>query len=245
LPGLGGKIFFKVVILLIQAASSFDKCSKVEEYVTKGSIPEVEETRASERYQALACFTTVYGVGPSRAREYFDMGMRSIADLERFYDVQPPDFPDPESPQSISMVNRLLQELKGRDNEETYTPSNGKKIPTKGTEKAPEITIPVALVLRRELDTSIPREEVEEIREVIMRELDDFQPGCVSTIVGGYVKPPLFSRVFTSYPLVDIEEANPEATMSTLFSRTLTGKTVLQLSKISVQDSQQSSIAKG
>ncbi|KAH6913918.1 DNA polymerase mu [Coprinopsis sp. MPI-PUGE-AT-0042] len=169
LPGLGGKIFFKV-----------------EEYTTKGSIPEVEETRTSERYQALSSFATIYGIGPTRAREYYDMGMHSITDLERYYDIElPPDSLDPESPESISMVDKLLQELEKRDDEDIYTP-NGKKVPTKVASKAPEITIPVALALRRELDTSIPREEVEEIREVIMRELDEFQPGCVSTIVGGY-----------------------------------------------------------
>ena len=33
----------------------------------------------------------------------------------------------------------------------------------------------------------IPRDEVEEMRRVVMRELDEVQPGCVSTIVGGYV----------------------------------------------------------
>lgn len=43
----------------------------------------------------------------------------------------------------------------------------------------------------------IPREEVEEIGRVVMRELDALEPGCVSTIVGGYV--PLrsaYSRVW-------------------------------------------------
>lgn len=36
----------------------------------------------------------------------------------------------------------------------------------------------------------IPRDEVEEIGRVVMRELDALEPGCVSTIVGGYVRPP-------------------------------------------------------
>lgn len=218
--------------------------SKVEEYVTTGSIPEVEETRASERYQALSCFATVYGIGPARAREYYDMGMRSMANLERYYDIQPPpESLDPENPKSISMVNELVQELERRDNEEIYTP-NGKKVPTKGTTKAPEVTIPVALALRRELDTSIPREEVEEIREVITRELDEFQPGCVSTVVGGYANAHLSLLPGSLNISLGIEEANRKATMSTLSSPTLTGRTVLQLSRTSVHDLQRSYIAK-
>ena len=33
----------------------------------------------------------------------------------------------------------------------------------------------------------IPRAEVEEMGRVVMRELEDFEAGCASTIVGGYV----------------------------------------------------------
>lgn len=38
----------------------------------------------------------------------------------------------------------------------------------------------------------IPRDEVKEIHRVIMEELDELQPGCVSTIVGGWVLFPFF-----------------------------------------------------
>lgn len=34
----------------------------------------------------------------------------------------------------------------------------------------------------------IPRAEVEEIGRVVMHELDVLEPGCVSTIVGGFVR---------------------------------------------------------
>lgn len=36
------------------------------------------------------------------------------------------------------------------------------------------------------LSVRIPREEVEEMGRVVMTELDELEPGCVSTIVGGY-----------------------------------------------------------
>ena len=38
----------------------------------------------------------------------------------------------------------------------------------------------------RLLCARIPREEVEEMGRVVMKELDEFEPGCVSTIAGGY-----------------------------------------------------------
>ena len=46
--------------------------------------------------------------------------------------------------------------------------------------------IRVALGLREDVTKKIPRPEVEEMGKVVMRELDEFEPGCVSTIVGGY-----------------------------------------------------------
>lgn len=48
------------------------------------------------------------------------------------------------------------------------------------------MSIKVALALREELDTPIPRDEVEQMHQVVMAELDKIHPGCYSTIVGGY-----------------------------------------------------------
>jgi len=50
----------------------------------------------------------------------------------------------------------------------------------------PDMSIKIGLMLRDELDVPIPREEVEEIHRVVMRELEELQPGCFSTIVGSY-----------------------------------------------------------
>ena len=54
-------------------------------------------------------------------------------------------------------------------------------------DKLPDMSIKVALALRQELDTPIPRDEVEQMHQVVMAELDKVQPGCHSTIVGGFV----------------------------------------------------------
>src|SRR5271154_1540753 len=121
-------------------------------------------TRDSERFQALSVFATIYGIGPSTARKLYDLGLRTIEDLERYYDV-------PSGADIASLEAQLV------------TP-NGAKI---ASDKLPDMSIKVALALREELDTPIPRDEVEQMHQVVMAELDKIQPGCHSTIVGGSV----------------------------------------------------------
>jgi DNA polymerase mu len=43
--------------------------------------------RQSERFKALSLFTTVYGIGPTTARTLFGRGLRSLRDLEAYYEV--------------------------------------------------------------------------------------------------------------------------------------------------------------
>lgn len=125
----------------------------------------------SERYQSLSLFTTVYGIGPSTARHLYEIGLRSVKDLERYYDV----------PQGVdaSQLKDLETQL--------FTP-NGRPIPpknVKGNTKIPPISIKVALALRKDFSVPIPRSEVEEMHRIIMSELEEIQSGCISTIVGG------------------------------------------------------------
>lgn len=108
----------------------------------------------------------------------YERGLRTIADLERYYDVTP---------------NSLTQP-------ETTTTPNGKRIPTtleamlgldggsskKLKGKLPDMSIQIALALREDFVVPIPRAEVEEMHSVVMAELDKIQPGCVSTVAGGH-----------------------------------------------------------
>jgi len=120
-------------------------------------------TRESQRYQSLSLFNTVHGIGPSSAQKLYDLGLRTIEDLERYYDVPPGA--------EVSEVEALFKAPDGR-------------LPK---DKIPLVTIPVALVLRKELNIKIPKEEVLEIHKLVMGELQEIQKGCISTIVGGYV----------------------------------------------------------
>ncbi|KAJ3565560.1 hypothetical protein NP233_g7552 [Leucocoprinus birnbaumii] len=146
--------------------------AKIEEYLEEGVIAETETTLQSERYQSLALFTTIYGIGASTARQLYEIGLRTIEDVERYYNVQPGiDVNDIEVPDS-----------------QLFTP-NGQPLPrsnVKNDGKIPPISIKVALALRNDFNTPIPRSEVEEMHSVIMAELAEIQTGCISTIAGGY-----------------------------------------------------------
>ena len=41
----------------------------------------------SERFISLSLFTSVYGIGPVTARSLYDRGLRTLRDLEAYYEV--------------------------------------------------------------------------------------------------------------------------------------------------------------
>ncbi|KXN87482.1 DNA-directed DNA/RNA polymerase mu [Leucoagaricus sp. SymC.cos] len=155
LPGIGSKVK-----------------AKIEEYLENGEIEETETTLHSERYRSLSLFTTVHGIGPSTARHLYEIGLRTIEDLERYFDIE----------KSVDTNDIRVPEAQ-------FLTPNGQPIPrqnVKGDEKIPPISTQVALALRNDLTASIPRSEVEEMHQIVMAELDEIQPGCTSTIAGGY-----------------------------------------------------------
>jgi hypothetical protein len=52
----------------------------------------VESILATIRYHSLVDFSSVYGIGPTNARKLYDLGLRTIDDLERYYEVDEGDF---------------------------------------------------------------------------------------------------------------------------------------------------------
>lgn len=43
--------------------------------------------QASERFQTLTLFSSIYGIGPTTARKLYGLGLRSLEDLEIYYGV--------------------------------------------------------------------------------------------------------------------------------------------------------------
>ncbi|KAG1781945.1 hypothetical protein EV702DRAFT_1068193 [Suillus placidus] len=135
--------------------------SMIEEFLRTGRITEAQKMLADLRFQSLSAFITIHGIGPHTARRLYDLGLRTLEELERYYEVKP-----------------------GVTDEETMSLLDAEA--SANTEAAVEQSIKIGLALRHDLSQTIPREEVEEINRTIMRELGHVQKGCKSVIAGGY-----------------------------------------------------------
>ncbi|EIW80380.1 Nucleotidyltransferase [Coniophora puteana RWD-64-598 SS2] len=133
----------------------------IEEYVTLGKISEAESIRESSRFQALSAFSRIYGIGPHTGRRLYDLGLRTLEELDRYYEVTP-------GSTDGSALSSL--ELYSKANEETVL----------------EETIKVALALRHDLCQTISRHEAERIGQILDSELAHVEQGCRTLLVGGY-----------------------------------------------------------
>ncbi|KAF9228433.1 Nucleotidyltransferase [Gyrodon lividus] len=134
--------------------------SMVEEFVKIGQISEAQKILASTRFSSLSAFNAIHGIGPHTARRLYSLGLRTIEELERYYEVTP-----------------------GVTDEDTlsFLESSHAK-----DEVVAEKSIKIALALRHDVSQTIPRHEVEEISRVVMRQLDSVEEGCTSVIAGSY-----------------------------------------------------------
>ncbi|KAL4079258.1 hypothetical protein J3A83DRAFT_4356177 [Scleroderma citrinum] len=132
----------------------------IGEFISTGKISEAQTILSSARFVSLTAFTSIHGIGPHSARKLYSLGLRTLEELERYYEVVP-----------------------GVTTEETLSHVGAD---TPHTEETEEISIKVALALRHDLSQPIPREEVEEIHRIVQRELAVVAEGCKSLVVGGY-----------------------------------------------------------
>ncbi|EPQ55117.1 Nucleotidyltransferase [Gloeophyllum trabeum ATCC 11539] len=151
----------------------------VEEYLNTNQISEARSILDSERYRSLTAFTSIYGIGPNTVRKLYARGLRTIRDLEVWYGVRPPEGEEDDEGVYEQQRERRIISVEGQSGRR----GRGRN---EGAEVEDDSWIKIALGLREELDIKIPRDEVEEIGRVVGRELEQVQPGCVFTIVGGY-----------------------------------------------------------
>jgi Fingers domain of DNA polymerase lambda len=69
-----------------------------------------EETRQSERFMSLSLFSSIYGIGPVTARKLYDLGLRTMHDVEAYYEVNT-GFTPVEHSNSAEMDVRIALEL--------------------------------------------------------------------------------------------------------------------------------------
>ncbi|KAL7277561.1 hypothetical protein ACG7TL_008484 [Trametes sanguinea] len=147
----------------------------VEEFLDSGKIAEAQTIKASERFQALSLFSSIYGIGPNAARRLYNLGLRTLDDLEVYYGVEHEEVDVPPGDSEII-------EIEGQR-------EHGKPLARESREYEEGLSdswIRIALGLREDFTKKIPRDEVEEMGRVVMKELNELEPGCVSTIVGGH-----------------------------------------------------------
>ncbi|KAI6168697.1 hypothetical protein EDD17DRAFT_1529443 [Pisolithus thermaeus] len=61
--------------------------SMIEEYTQSGKISEAQTILSSPRFRSLSAFTTIYGIGPHTARKLYALGLRTLEELDRYYEV--------------------------------------------------------------------------------------------------------------------------------------------------------------
>lgn len=133
----------------------------IEEYTGAGKIAEAQTILSSPRFQSLSAFTAIYGIGPHTAGKLYALGLRTLEELDRYYEVTPGDA-STEAPSHVASDKHYTEEV------------------------AAEISIKVGLALRHDFGQLISREEAEEINRVVMEVLASIQEDCKSLIVGGY-----------------------------------------------------------
>ncbi|KAM5545049.1 hypothetical protein V8D89_001160 [Ganoderma adspersum] len=142
----------------------------IEQYLDSGRISEAETIKSSERFQALSLFASVYGIGPTTARRLYNLNLRTLDDLEIYYGVEREEIDVQGEIIEVEEKPRKAGGIRGQHEDEGLG----------------ESWVKIAIGLREDLMKKIPRAEVEEMGRVVMKELDELEPGCVSTISGGY-----------------------------------------------------------
>jgi hypothetical protein len=54
-----------------------------------GADAHAETILGDPRFQSLSAFITIHGIGPHTARRLYDLGFRTLEELERYYEVKP------------------------------------------------------------------------------------------------------------------------------------------------------------
>ncbi|CDO72628.1 hypothetical protein BN946_scf184985.g47 [Trametes cinnabarina] len=148
----------------------------VEEFLDSGGIAESQTIKTSERFQILSLFSSVYGIGPNTARRLYNLGLRSLDDLEVYYGVER---------EEIDVPPDEVVEVEGKPPRQEHGKPLARE-PHEHEEGLSDSWIRIALGLREDFTKKIPRDEVEEMGRAVMHELNELEPGCVSTIVGGH-----------------------------------------------------------
>ncbi|ORX35733.1 putative beta DNA polymerase [Kockovaella imperatae] len=134
---------------------------RIDEFLATGRIEETEEILTSSRHRAIEEFASLYTIGPHTAKDLYDKHhCRTLHDVKEHY----------KNIAEESEEVRLKVKERRRMN---------------GGMSHVDI-VEAWMEMKEDLDSKIPREEVEEIAVCVMENLSLILPGCQYTITGGY-----------------------------------------------------------
>ncbi|KAJ9128397.1 hypothetical protein QFC24_000690 [Naganishia onofrii] len=160
----------------------------IDEFLETGHIAESEEIIASDRYQALELFSSVFTIGNSIAKQLYDVhGCRTMDDLLDHYALKEAGEWD------TGVVGQGIPAgYKSKPGGERFGTGERKRRSRDAARRRKEGKMSQAEIVREwvalkpDLDKKIPRAEVTEIAECVKVHLDALMPGCRYTVTGGY-----------------------------------------------------------
>lgn len=134
---------------------------RIDEFLESGQIQESQEILQSARHHTLTDFASVYTIGHATAKELYDRHhCRSLADVREHY------LNIAEESEEVRLKVKARRQREG------------------GMTHAD--IVEEWMKVKDELDTKIPRSEVQEIADLVMEHLSAFLSECRYTICGGY-----------------------------------------------------------
>ena len=167
---------------------------KITEYLETGRIEESDHILSDPRFQILRAFSSVFTIGTSTAVELYDVhGCRSLSDVADFYATKEGQ----EWDSGVVGEGVPLSKRKVRYGKDGAVGGRGgnyrwKRKTRDAVKRRQEGMMSKAEMVREwmlvqsDLDSRIPRTEVQEIASCVQRHLDAILPGCHATLTGGY-----------------------------------------------------------
>ncbi|KAG8945461.1 hypothetical protein FRC04_000746 [Tulasnella sp. 424] len=142
--------------------------TEINEFLNTGGIAEARGIAADPRFQALSQFSSIYTIGPTTARYYYDdLGVTTIED--------------------VCFIVFSLFHVYRTNGVPVLPPTQLEAYAESLPDDQPAaINLRAALGYREDFAKGIPRAEVEEIARVVDEHLQAIAPGAKWTICGGY-----------------------------------------------------------
>jgi DNA polymerase beta len=126
---------------------------KMEEIVETGRLEAAEKAKAEYPLDALALFGGIYGIGPVKARELVDMGLRTLTDLRVELHMRP-DLLHEKQKAGLFYYEDLVERIPREEMREHEFHVETLRVPTPLSREAGDVSLTVVGSYRRGAETS-------------------------------------------------------------------------------------------